>query len=241
MDVIIAGYGKMGRLIEATAVERGFEIAAIVDPLIAGSAIPEKAAGAVVIDFTHPAAVVDNIKRYTELGLDAVIGTTGWYEKLPDVEKWVADAGTALFYAPNFSIGVAMLYKICNYAAELFDKFPEYDVGGFEAHHAKKADSPSGTARSLAEQVVAHMSRKKRAVYEMQQGMRREDELHFASVRAGSIPGTHTLFFDSPADTIEITHRARSREGFASGAVAAAAWLAAEKRQGVFTMEDLLG
>jgi 4-hydroxy-tetrahydrodipicolinate reductase len=144
---------------------------------------------------------------------------------------------------------VNLFYRIAAFAAKLADPFPEYDVGGFEVHHNKKADSPSGTAKTLAETLLAAMTRKTKAVYEMLDRPPRPEELHYASLRVGAMPGVHTLCFDSPADTIEITHTARNREGLASGALRAAQWLlncpgpgkpAGEARRGIFTMDDVL-
>ena len=122
--------------------------------------------------------------------------------------------------------------------AELANEFPEYDIGGFEAHHNKKLDSPSGTAKILAEGVLSRIERKKKLIWETMNRKSEPDELHFPSLRMGSVPGQHSLFFDSPADTIEVTHTARNREGLASGAIQAALWLAG--RHGVFTIDDML-
>jgi 4-hydroxy-tetrahydrodipicolinate reductase len=247
----------MGALIEAAAFDAGDEVTAVVDPLLAQSpALKQSARGApfypdiaavgpnndhaIVIDFTHPAVVVDNIRNYAERGFSAVIGTTGWYEKIDMVKEIVAGNGTALLYASNFSLGVSLFYKIAEYAAKLIDAFPDYDVAGYELHHHNKADSPSGTAKTLAEKTLAVMSRKKSVCYDMLNRAPLPDELHFASVRGGAIPGTHTLLFDSSADTIEITHRARNRDGFAGGALAAAHWLAAGGKKGVWTLDAML-
>jgi 4-hydroxy-tetrahydrodipicolinate reductase len=147
-------------------------------------------------------------------------------------------------WSANYSLGVNMFYRIAWYAAQLADTFPEYDVGGFESHHNKKMDSPSGTAKTLVNGVLERLNRKDKALWETLAERRPlPNELHFPSLRLGSVPGTHSFFFDSPADTIEITHTARSREGFASGAVRAAQWLIspADGRKGIFTMDDMLG
>ena len=133
-----------------------------------------------------------------------------------------------------------MFYRIAWYAAELANNFCEYDVGGFETHHNKKMDSPSGTAKALAEGVISRIGRKNKIVWETMNRKPQADEIHFPSLRMGSAPGTHNLFFDSSADTIEITHTARSREGFASGAVHAARWLTENERRGVFTIDDMM-
>jgi len=166
-----------------------------------------------------------------------VTGTTGWYDKLLEISEAVGSAESSLLWSSNFSLGVNLFYRVACYAAKLMDPFKEYDVAGFEIHHNKKADSPS-----------AAMKRKTRVLWgdpslpdgNTAGGTLPADAVHFASLRQGSAPGTHSLFFDSSADTIEITHTARSREGFASGAVRAAEWLVSVPRRGVFTMEDVL-
>jgi 4-hydroxy-tetrahydrodipicolinate reductase len=194
----------------------------------------------VVIEFTRPDAAPDNLLFLAKEKIPTVTGSTGWHDRLPEVSRAVTDSGACLLWSSNFSLGVNIFFRLAAHAAALFDPFAEYDAGGFESHHNKKADSPSGTAKTLVESVLANMTRKKKAVYEMLERPPAADELHYASVRVGSVPGTHSLFFDSAADTIEITHTARSREGFASGAILAAMWLCAEKRSGVFTMDDAL-
>ena len=250
MKIAIIGYGKMGKMIEQIARAQGHSIAAIVDPLAqdAPSGIPLRKSIAqaaletadAAIEFTQPATAVENIIALAKRKIPAVIGTTGWHERMGEVTKAVEDAGSSLLWASNFSIGVNLFYRIAWYASELVNNFPEYDVGGFEAHHNKKIDSPSGTAKILAEGVLARIDRKKKIVWETMNRKPEEDELHYPSLRIGSVPGQHSLFFDSTADTIEITHTARSREGFASGAVRAAQWLAAEKRRGIFTIDEML-
>jgi len=202
----------------------------------------------VFIEFTRPETAPDNIKAAAALGAPVVCGSTGWYNLLPEITAAVEKAGAALLWSSNFSLGVNLFYRVAEYAARLADPFAEYDLGGLEVHHRKKADSPSGTAKTLMERVLAAMKRKTKVLWNLPGGgadganadgaALPEDAVHFTSLRNGSVPGTHSLFFDSPADTIEITHTARSREGFASGAVVAAEWL--KTRRGVFTMEDAL-
>jgi len=256
MKIAIIGYGKMGKIIEQIARAQGHSITAIVDPFAqdlpagaggpSGIPVSKDIAQAALdstdaaIEFTQPATAVENIIALAKRKIPTVVGTTGWHERMGEVTKAVEDAGSSLLWASNFSIGVNLFYRIAWYASELVNNFPEYDIGGFEAHHNKKIDSPSGTAKVLAEGVLARIDRKKKIVWETMNRKQADDELHYPSLRMGSVPGQHSLFFDSYADTIEITHTARSREGFASGAVHAAQWLSAEKRRGVFTIDEML-
>lgn len=253
MNIGLVGYGKMGKMIETLATAKGHTFTAMVDPFakeeraLSGAPIyrdipsaKELSNSDVVIEFTHPSTVLENIKALVEKKLPLVVGTTGWHDQVEEVSAWVNSAGSSLLWSSNFSLGVNLFYEIAAYAAKLMDHFPEYDVGGWESHHNKKADSPSGTARTLVEVVLREMKRKTTPVYEALQRPPAPEELHYASLRVGSVPGTHSLFFDSPADTIEITHTARNREGLASGAVSAAEWLAGSKEKGVFTMADVM-
>ncbi|MCL2472886.1 MAG: 4-hydroxy-tetrahydrodipicolinate reductase [Treponema sp.] len=262
MKIALVGYGKMGRLLEERLLEQGHSITAVVDPLYPGkncsSGAPVYASldaalaasdggrknflkdADAAIEFTRPDSAVPNLLFLVREKIPVVTGTTGWYERLPEIERAVNAAGTSLVWSSNFSLGVNLFYRIAAYAAKLADPFKEYDVAGFETHHNNKADSPSGTAKILVERVLAQMTRKKKAVYTKLDKKPEADEIHFASLRVGSVPGIHSLIFDSPADTIEITHTARSREGFAAGTVLAAEWLIAKKRAGVFTVDDVL-
>ena len=245
----------MGKMIEQLALARGHTITAIVDPALI-QAVPAGSSGGVkvsksieeadfssvnaAIEFTQPSTAAANIIALAQRKVPVITGTTGWLESMAEVKQAVEKAKSSLLWASNFSIGVNLFYRIAWYAAELMDKYSEYDVGGFEAHHNKKLDSPSGTAKTLAEGVLSKIERKKKIVWETMNRRPEADEIHFPSLRMGSVPGTHSLFFDSPADTIEVTHTARSREGLASGAVRAAEWLVAENRQGIFTIDDML-
>ena len=243
MNVAIAGYGKMGKLIRQFSEQRGHSVSAIIDS-------SEDAATArrmdresvekadVIIEFTHPDSAVANIKKAAELGKNIVVGTTGWYERLGEAKKIAEDSGIGLLHSPNFSVGVGIFLRIVEEASRLMDKAPEYDAFGYEMHHNQKADSPSGTARAVAETMLGRISRKNEIVYEKLGRKIEPRELHYASVRAGSMPGTHAAAFDSEADSIEIKHVARSRKGFALGAVMAAEWL--EGRKGFFGMEDFV-
>ena len=256
MKVALIGYGQMGRLIEKRLTEKGHEVLAIVDPLYpptgksgnhpSGAEVYASLEDAAIkdvniaIEFTQPDTAPRNIIFLAKERIPVVSGTTGWYSRLPEVSAAVNAAGTALLWSSNFSLGVNLFYRIAAYAAKLIDPFADYDVAGMETHHNKKADSPSGTAKTLVERVLAQMTRKKKAVYTMLDRKPEANELHYASLRVGSMPGTHSLIFDSQADTIEITHTARSREGFAAGAVLAAEWLVGKKKAGIFTVDDVL-
>ena len=250
MNIALIGYGKMGKMIEQIARAQGHKISAVVDPFAAdaqaGIKISKSIAEAelssvdAAIEFTQPDTAVTNILALAERKIPVVVGTTAWQARLDEVSKAVEKADTSLIWASNFSIGVNMFYRVAWYAAQLANNFSEYDVGGFEIHHNKKMDSPSGTAKTLAEGVLSRIDRKKKIVWETLNRKLEADEIHFPSLRMGSVPGTHSLFFDSQADTIEITHTARGREGFASGAVQAAKWLTAQKRRGVFTVDDMM-
>ncbi|MCL2410586.1 MAG: 4-hydroxy-tetrahydrodipicolinate reductase [Treponema sp.] len=260
MNIAIIGYGKMGKMVEDTALALGHKIAVIVDPAAKDtpSGIPtaktiadfdfasiDKTNPVCAVEFTQPDTAVTNIIALAERGIPTVTGTTGWYDRLDEVQQVIEKANgqglnSALLWASNFSIGVNLFWRMAWYAAELINNFPEYDVGGFESHHNKKIDSPSGTAKTLAEGVLERIKRKNKIVWETMNRKPETDEFHFPSLRLGSVPGQHSLFFDSAADTIEITHTARSREGFASGAVRASEWLTAKKRLGLFTIDDMI-
>ena len=250
MNLALIGYGKMGKMIEQIARALKHNITVIVDPFAAdapaGIKINKTIAEAefnsvdAAIEFTQPDTAIKNIIDLAERKIPVVTGTTGWHDRMSEAVKAVEKADSSLLWASNFSIGVNMFYRIAWYAAELANNFCEYDAGGFESHHNKKMDSPSGTAKVLAEGVLSRLDRKNKIVWETMNRKPAADELHFPSLRMGSVPGTHSLFFDSSADTIEITHIARSREGFASGAVRAASWLTEKKRRGVFTIDDMM-
>jgi 4-hydroxy-tetrahydrodipicolinate reductase len=260
MKLAIIGYGKMGRILERTALERGHQVVAVVDPFPNGSppaaplssSIAESealSAADVALEFTRPDAAAENIRSLIERGVPTVAGATGWHDRLKEIEELTAKKKGSLCWSSNYSLGVNLFYRIAAFAAKLADPFPEYDVGGWEFHHNKKVDSPSGTAKILTEKVLAVMTRKKKAVYEtLADRPPATDEIHFPSLRLGSMPGLHAIAFDSPADTIEITHTARSRDGLALGAIRAAEWLvnaspgkpAAGPRIGVFTIDDVM-
>ncbi|MCL2276812.1 MAG: 4-hydroxy-tetrahydrodipicolinate reductase [Treponema sp.] len=250
MNIALIGYGRMGKMIEQIARSQGHSVNAVVDPFFSSSINGVKIFNSIAevdfssvdaaIEFTQPDKAVENIIALAQRRIPVVAGTTGWFDRLNEAADAVKSADSSLLWASNFSLGVNMFYRIAWYAAELADNFSEYDAGGFESHHNKKMDSPSGTAKTLAEGVLSKLKRKNKIVYETLNRRPEADELHFPSLRMGSVPGVHSLFFDSQADTIEITHTARSREGFASGALRAAQWLTEKKRSGVFTIDDMM-
>jgi 4-hydroxy-tetrahydrodipicolinate reductase len=253
MNIALIGYGKMGRILERTALERGHTVVAVVDPFVSGAKPISGAplfttiAGSaplfcadVAVEFSRPDTAVENIRALIERGVPTVTGTTGWYDHLKEIEELVEAKKGSLCWSSNYSLGVNLFYRIAAFAAKLADPFPEYDVGGWEFHHNKKVDSPSGTAKILVEKVLGVMTRKKKAVWEKLDRPPSSDEIHFPSLRVGSMPGVHALCFDSPADTIEITHTGRSRDGLALGAVRAAEWLVTGAGPGVHTMDDLM-
>lgn len=232
MKIALVGYGKMGHMIHECAKSLGHEVVATVDVVsedasvkvaagdYAAVANAVKSSGAEgVIEFSHPTAVMGNIKALLPLGLPIVVGTTGWNDKYDEVNKMAADCGGIIMTSSNFSIGVNMLYKIVAEAVKIMEQWPEYDIATWEAHHNQKADSPSGTALSIAQVILDNTKKKTEIVTDAFHERPKANQLHVSSTRCGSIPGTHTVFFDSKADTIEITHRARSREGFAMGSV----------------------
>jgi 4-hydroxy-tetrahydrodipicolinate reductase len=221
----IVGEGKMGSLVEKLAPEHGFEVRARFDlPNIAALSRESLNGAAIAIEFTAPAAAPENLCRLAALGVNTVCGTTGWYDHLPEVREAIASAGGALIYAPNFSVGVNLFFEIVARASALFAQHPEYEAWGWEIHHSAKKDAPSGTLKKLAEEVRA-------AGY--------TGCLTLSANRAGAHTGTHEIGFDSPADTITFRHTARSREGYARGALQAARWIAGKK--GVFEFREILG
>jgi 4-hydroxy-tetrahydrodipicolinate reductase len=224
IPLAIVGTGKMGSLIEAIAPAHGFEVCARFDVGNIATLSRESLNGAgIAIEFTAPAAAPENLCRLAALGVNTVCGTTGWYDHLPEVRRAVASAGSALVYAPNFSIGVNLFIETVARAATLFAQHPEYEAWGWEIHHSAKKDAPSGTLKKLAEEMRAA-------------GF--AGSLTLSANRAGAHTGTHEIGFDSPADTITLRHTARSREGFARGALLAARWISGKK--GVFEFREIL-
>jgi 4-hydroxy-tetrahydrodipicolinate reductase len=219
MRLLIVGYGKMGRLVEEQAVAQGMEIASRIDIDDGDWSTPAD----VAIDFSTAAALETNFPRYVERKLPAVIGTTGWSDRLPAYRAEAERAGLGVVVSANFSIGVNVFELIVADAARMMRAHPQYGAWIHELHHVTKRDAPSGTALLLRDAMT-------RAGYDR--------VVDVSSTRAGTIPGTHTIGFDGPSDTIELTHVARDRRGFASGALLAAQWV--KDKHGWFSMTDVL-
>lgn len=237
IKIALVGYGAMGKVIESVAEEQN---AVIVEKFDIDTPIDKNAKYDfdVAIDFTHPQSVIANIEMLALLGKPMVIGTTGWYDKIDYVKNLIQEANGKLLYASNFSVGVQLFFKIVRNAARLFNSQEMYDVGLHEFHHLRKADSPSGTALSLAGIVLDEISRKEEIFTESSHDKIEASQLHVTSTRVGSVPGTHSVFFDSSFDTIELKHTARNRTGFAVGSVIAAKWLK-DKPSGVYLFDNI--
>ncbi len=241
MNVALIGYGNMGKEIERVAKERGISVVRTFDSEnIRSLRISEESLHGVdvCIDFSTPQVVLENISAVVECGTNMVVGTTGWYDQLDAVRALVEQRKTGFLYAPNFSLGMNIFMQIVMDSARIFDRYPEYDAALHETHHHAKADSPSGTALALGSVILTVMRRKK----ELMSGTLRErispHQLQISSTRVGHVVGTHSVLFDSEADSIELTHTVKNRKGFALGAVVAAEWL--KDRKGFFTMRDVI-
>jgi 4-hydroxy-tetrahydrodipicolinate reductase len=236
MNIALLGYGKMGKEIEKSAIQRGHTIVLKVDVDNATTyTIDELKKADVAIEFSTPETAVNNIYKCFEAGVPIVVGTTGWLEKLEEVKQKCAEKKQALFYASNYSIGVNLFFKLNEYLARLMNAFPNYNVSMEEIHHIHKLDAPSGTAISLANQVIDQMESKQKWV---NSATTDTNELSIISKRIDEVPGTHTVTYSSPVDEISMTHTAHNRTGFAVGAVVAAEWIKGKK--GVFGMNDLM-
>lgn len=245
MNIAINGYGRMGKLIRNCALERGHSVTAVIDPYVDLPEVTSRELSIdsignadLVIDFTIPSSALKNIEIIAQAGANAVIGTTGWYESVDTAKKIVSDAGTGLMWSGNFSLGVNVLFHLVRAAGRIMNNFPEYDSMIHEMHHSGKADSPSGTAVMLSSIMLEEIDQKKDIVTDSLSRKILPNELHVSSTRGGSIPGTHTILFDGEDDTIEITHRARNRNGFALGAVKAAEWM--REKTGFYSIDDMM-
>lgn len=239
MNIGLFGYGKMGREIEAVARQRSHLINAIADiDTNVGEIRNLFEQCDAIIDFSVAAAVPDHVNFVTGIGKPIVIGTTGWQNNLDEVRKTIEHAGTAAVMASNFSLGVNLFISTVEKAAELFGQFGSFDCAVLEQHHNQKADAPSGTALTIGSAILANFPQKKRIRKGLPDGKIARDELQVNSIRVGSEFGTHSVFFDSESDRVELTHVSRGRRGFALGAVMAAEWSVGKK--GFFLFKDII-
>lgn len=235
MRAVIIGYGKMGREIEKILIQRGHEVALIIDQDNTADLNAENLKTIdVAIEFTTPATAYDNIRRCLECGTAVVSGTTGWTSRLAELQELCREKGGAMFYASNYSIGVNLMFRLNRELARMMNAFNGYEVTIAETHHTEKKDSPSGTAVTLAEDIIARIDRKQGWVNEPTTD---KSLIGIESFRVGMTPGDHSVTYTSEDDMLEIRHSIKNRRTLAQGAVIAAEFLCG--KQGVFTMEDL--
>jgi 4-hydroxy-tetrahydrodipicolinate reductase len=237
MNIALIGYGKMGKEIDRLASERNIAVLARLEP---GSEMKESEIRRtdVLIHFASPESVLPYVQQWATAKKNIVVGTTGWQKDLDRVKSIVAETKIGLVYASNFSVGVHLFFRLVKEAATLMNNFAEYDVTVHEAHHKDKVDSPSGTALTAARILLEGIHRKKTILSDTFHGKIKPDQLQVTSTRVGAIVGTHTIIFDSLADSIELKHTAKNRSGFALGAILAAEWV--KDKHGLYTMEDVL-
>lgn len=236
MNIALIGYGKMGKAIEQIAVKRGHKISYIIDrENITDLKNINKSNTDIAIEFTQPEAAFNNIYTLISGLIPVVSGSTGWLEKKPEIEKLTIDNKCGFFYASNYSVGVNIFFQLNKILAKLMNGFSDYSIKMEEIHHTEKKDAPSGTAITLAEGIIENINHVKSWINEE---TTEESELTIISKRIGQVPGTHIIDYTSSVDTIEISHTAHNREGFALGAVLAAEWLIG--KTGNYGMEDLL-
>ena len=248
MKIALIGYGKMGKMIEQIAKDRGHEIVCVIDiDNQEDFDSPQFASADVAIEFTNPTAAYGNYLRAFKHNVKVVSGSTGWMkEHGDDVKRMCSEGGQTLFWASNFSVGVAIFSAVNRYLAKIMNQFPQYDVKMEETHHIHKLDAPSGTAITLAEEIISDLDRKDKWVKGVQRNANGTvtgtndvpaDELPIESIRRDEVPGIHTITYDSEADKITITHDAHSRQGFAMGAVLAAEYT--QNHSGLLTISDM--
>ncbi len=230
MKIALLGYGKMGKVIERIALERGHEIVLKKDEF---NTFDGLSTADVAIDFSAPNVAVNNITTAINTGIPVVSGTTGWLEDYHTIEKLCNEKNAAFLYGSNFSLGVNLFFELNDYLAKMMSKFKEYKVSMEEIHHTQKLDKPSGTAISLANAIINHTDKNNWAIENP-----KEDDVFIDVKRIDEVPGTHSVFYNSDVDFIEIKHVAHNRDGFALGAVVAAEWIVGKK--GVFSMKDVL-
>jgi 4-hydroxy-tetrahydrodipicolinate reductase len=233
----LVGYGRMGREIESLARRRGFAVTAIFSRSRPLTSVQELTEADVVVDFSVAEAVPHTAQLALQAGKRLVIGTTGWEAYREELRRQTDAWGGGVVYASNFAIGVQLLYHLVQQAARFSARMPDYDIFLHEIHHRHKRDAPSGTARKLAELILRELPRK-RTASTATEGPLPEDVLHVSASRGGEVIGTHTVYIDAPGESVELIHRAKSRESFAAGALLAAQWIAS--RQGFYEFSDVL-
>ena len=230
MKIALLGYGKMGKVIERIALERGHEIVLKKEEFNTFDGLET---ADVAIDFSAPIIAVEYISTAINLGIPVISGTTGWLENYHQIEKLCNEKNAAFLYGSNFSLGVNIFFEPNDYLAKMMAKFKDYNVTMEEIHHSQKLDKPSGTAISLANAIINHTDKNNWAIENP-----KADDVFIDVKRMDDVPGTHTIFYNSEVDLIEIKHVAHNREGFALGAVVAAEWIIGKK--GIFSMKDVL-
>ena len=235
MRVAIIGYGKMGHEIEQVLLQRGHSVALIIDQNNAGDLNAENLAEIdVAIEFTTPDTAYTNVRTCIECGTPVVSGTTGWHDKLEELQALCKEKNSTMIWSSNYSLGVNITFRLNRYLAELMNRFDAYNIAIEEIHHTQKKDAPSGTAISLANDILARVERKSEWLNEATTA---DNAIEIISLREGTVPGTHTVTYTSEDDKIEIKHTLFSRRALALGAVVAAEFVA--PRKGVFTIDDL--
>jgi len=242
MNIALLGYGKMGRIIEQFALDRGHEIVLKIDAYNLDELTAENLRKAdVAIDFSTPDSALANIAKCFEAGIPLVVGTTGWYDHLDEVKAKCEASNNTLLYASNFSIGVNVFFFVNKVLAKIMNRYPQYEVLVEEIHHTQKLDSPSGTAITISEGIIEGLERKNAWVNDLigegAEVVAKQDEVLIESHRIEDVPGTHTVIYSSEVDDIEFKHKAHSRAGFALGAVVAAEWL--KDKKGFYSINDM--
>lgn len=236
MKLALIGYGKMGKAIEEIAIKRGHQVSLKIDQPNLDEFTKENMAGIdAAIEFTSPHSAFENVKKCIDFGIPVICGSTGWTERLEEMKKYCEVNNGAFIYSSNYSIGVNIFFEVNKKLASLMASHDDYEVILEETHHTQKKDAPSGTAISLAEQVLEHVKRKKKWVNELSDN---PSDLEIISQRVDPAPGTHSVKYSSVIDNIEIIHTAHNRTGFATGAVVAAEFL--KDKKGFFTMKEVL-
>lgn len=245
MNIALLGYGKMGRIIEKIATDRKHDVILKIDFYNQQDLTVENLKKAdVAIEFSTPGSVLSNIMHCFDAGVPVIVGTTGWYENLPEIKRQCLQGDHTMLYASNFSVGVNIFFHLNKMLARLMNNYPYYDVQVEEIHHTQKIDSPSGTAITIAEGIIENLDSKKEWVNilssegdDAASDSIKNDQLLIESFRIENVPGTHTVIYDSEVDMIELKHTAHNRNGFALGAVLAAEWI--QRKKGFFSVEEM--